>query len=69
MEVIWLREPGFRRLRLGIFNVFFQLANLPVEPDEVGNDTGKDQRNNSNNNPDFSISPKLVGHFDLILKK
>jgi hypothetical protein len=44
----------------------FQFADLPVEPDEVDNYTGKDGGNNSHYDPDFTISPQPVGHLNPI---
>jgi hypothetical protein len=52
------------RLRVFLFVYFlFQLANLPVEPDEVGNNAREHSGNDRYHYPYFAVGPEPVGHF------
>lgn len=51
---------------LFILHFFFQLANLPVEPDEVGDYSRKDGGYNGHHNPYFAIRPEPVSHLNTV---
>ena len=55
------------RLEFLLTNLAFQLANLPVEADEVDDDAEEDRGDDRHYHPYFTVGPKPVSHLNGLL--